>query len=253
MPENDWLSRTELLIGEQALRILKASSVAVFGVGGVGSFAAEALARSGIGRLILIDNDKISASNINRQIHALRSTVGLFKTEAMKNRIADINPYAVVETRQVFYLPGTAGFPWNYDYVIDAVDTVTAKLEIILEAKKRDIPIISAMGAGNKLDPTKMEIADIYETSICPLARVMRRELRKRGVDSLKVVYSKELPVAAACSWYGSAGEPDPKQTPDLSFPARRGVPGSIAFVPSVMGLIIAGEVIRELIRLNSE
>ena len=226
-------SRTEQLIGKQALERLHGSTVAVFGIGGVGSFATEALARSGVGRFILIDNDVICETNINRQLHALESTVGMPKAEAMKNRIIDINPSAIVETLRVFYLPGAKGIIWDYDYVIDAVDTVTAKLDIIVEAKKRNIPIISAMGAGNKLDPTKFETADIYDTSICPLAKVMRRELKKRGVCSLKVVYSKEHPI----------------KPPSCDImPRRRQIPASIAFVPSVMGLIIAGEAVKDLI-----
>ena len=206
----------------------------------MGSFAAEALARGGVGRLTLIDSDIVCESNINRQIHALFSTVGQPKAEVMKNRIADINPDMIVETLQVFYLPGTEGVNWDYDYVIDAVDTVAAKLDIVAEAKKRGIPVISAMGAGNKLDPTKFETADIYETSVCPLAKVMRRELRKRGVDALKVVYSKEPPII------GNDSQPE-SQGGNAGVKFRR-APGSISFVPSVMGLIIAGEVINDLI-----
>jgi len=238
-------SRTLLLIGGPALERLQASSVAVFGVGGVGSYAAEALARSGVGRLILIDNDVVCESNMNRQIHALASTLGMPKAEAMKNRIADINPDIAVETRRIFYLPGADSLDWDYDYVIDAVDTVTAKLGIIMEAKNRGVPVISAMGAGNKLDPTKFETADIYDTSVCPLARVMRRELRKRGVESLKVVYSRERPITPVYTPGECGAETNPGETGNT---ARRQVPGSIAFVPSVMGLIIAGEVIKELI-----
>jgi len=254
VPESRRFSRTELLIGMRAMENLRNSSAAVFGVGGVGSFAAEALARSGVGRLILIDNDIVCETNINRQVHALGSTVGMPKVEVMKNRILDINPEAVVETLRIFYLPGTDSVSWDYDYAIDAVDTVAAKLDIILEAKKRGIPVISAMGAGNKLDPTKFETADIYETSVCPLARVMRRELRKRGVESLKVVYSKEPPISpgmpADLEGEGAQDESVTANPADIWTPGEtcRRVTASIAFVPSVMGLIIAGEVIKDLI-----
>jgi len=244
MPENKRFSRTELLIGKSAMERLRNASVAVFGVGGVGSFAAEALARCGVGRLILIDNDVICDTNINRQIHALGSTIGMSKAEVMKNRILDINSDAIVDTMRIFYLPGTKGINWDYDFVIDAVDTVTAKLDIIMEAKKHTIPVISAMGAGNKLDPTKFETADIYETSVCPLAKVMRRELRKREVDSLKVVYSKELPITPKGRNSGDVCTVEPANA------CRRQVPASISFVPSVMGLIIAGEVIKDLIQI---
>ena len=242
MPADGRFSRTEALIGKQALGRLKASSVAVFGIGGVGSFAVEALARAGVGKLVLIDNDIVQESNINRQVHALGSTVGMFKTDAMKQRIMDINPDAAVETLRVFYLPGEPGVDWRYDYVIDAVDTVTAKLDIIVEAKKRGVPVISAMGAGNKLDPARFEVADIYSTSVCPLAKVMRHELRKRGVESLKVVYSKEPPVAQ-----GLADCRDDAGTMGRRASVRP-ITASISFVPSAMGLIIAGEVVKDLI-----
>ena len=241
MAQSSRFSRTEALIGKQALKRLQNSTVAVFGIGGVGSFAAEALARSGVGRFVLIDNDLISESNINRQIHALYSTLGMPKAEVMKSRIIDINPNAVVKALPIFYLPGTDGIGWDFDYVIDAVDTVTAKLDIIMEAKKRNISIISAMGAGNKLDPTRFTTADIYETSVCPLAKVMRRELKKRGIKSLKVVYSKEPP-QTDCVILPECG-------PSSEIDSVKGqVPASIAFVPSVMGLIIAGEVIKDII-----
>ena len=236
-----YLSRTELLLGKQALKRLRDSTVAVFGIGGVGSFTAEALARCGVGRLILIDNDIVCESNINRQIHALYSTLGMPKAEAMKNRIMDINPNSVVEALPIFYLPGAEGISWDYNFVIDAVDTVSAKLGIIMEAKKRGINIISAMGAGNKRDPTKFVTADIYETSVCPLAKVMRRELKKRGVKSLRVVYSKEPPqmmhsVLQECDNVSS-----------LEAASAKGQVASIAYVPSVMGLIIAGEAVKEI------
>jgi len=235
--------RTGLLIGVSALERLNASHVAVFGVGGVGSFAAEALARAGVGHMSLIDSDLVDESNINRQIHALGSTIGEPKVDAMKNRIRDINPQALVEALRIFYTPGADSIDWHYDYVIDTVDTVTAKLDIIIEAKKHGVPVISAMGAGRKLDPTRFETADIYGTSVCPLARVMRRELRKRGVESLKVVYSKEPPVTP------KGPPPGCDAGADITGPgiSRRPAVASISFVPSVMGLIIAGEVIKDL------
>ena len=235
--------RTGLLIGVSALERLNASHVAVFGVGGVGSFAAEALARAGVGHMSLIDSDLVDESNINRQIHALGSTIGEPKVDAMKNRIRDINPQALVEALRIFYTPGADSIDWHYDYVIDTVDTVTAKLDIIIEAKKHGVPVISAMGAGRKLDPTRFETADIYGTSVCPLARVMRRELRKRGVESLKVVYSKEPPVTP------KGPSPNCDGGAAITGPgiSRRPAVASISFVPSVMGLIIAGEVIKDL------
>ncbi len=221
--------RTELLLGPEAMERLKASRVAVFGIGGVGGHAVEALARSGIGALELIDNDKVSVSNLNRQIIALQSTIGRYKTEVMRERILDINPKADVSIRNCFYLPEAAeDFDFSaYDYVVDAIDTVTGKISLVLEAKKAGTPIISSMGAGNKLNPGAFEVADIYETSVCPLARVMRRELKSRGIESLKVVYSKE-----------KSGELVRKE---------ERVPGSTAFVPAVAGLILAGEVIKDL------
>lgn len=221
--------RTELLLGPEAMERLKASRVAVFGIGGVGGHAVEALARSGIGALELIDNDKVSVSNLNRQIIALQSTIGRYKTEVMRERILDINPKADVSIRNCFYLPEAADdFDFSaYDYVVDAIDTVTGKISLVLEAKKAGTPIISSMGAGNKLNPGAFEVADIYETSVCPLARVMRRELKRRGIERLKVVYSKE-----------KSGELVRKE---------ERVPGSTAFVPAVAGLILAGEVIKDL------
>ena len=224
-------SRTEMLLGEGATKKLANCRVAVFGIGGVGGHAVEALARSGVGTLDLIDNDKVCLSNINRQIIATHSTIGEYKVDVAKARIADINPSATVNTYKTFYMPERAHeFDFSkYDYIIDAIDTVTAKLDLSVRATELSIPIISSMGAGNKLDPTAFEVADIYKTSVCPLAKVMRYELRKRGVKKLKVVYSKEPPAA----------------------PSKDGerVPASCAFVPSVVGLIIAGEVIRDLIK----
>ena len=232
-------SRTELLIGREALETLARSRVAVFGVGGVGGFAAEALARSGIGALDLIDSDVVSLSNLNRQIIALRSTVGRPKVEVMAERIADINPDCRVTPIQAFYSPETAAsFDFSkYDYTVDAIDTVTGKIGLVMQADAAGVPIISSMGAGNKLDPAAFEVADIFKTSVDPLARVMRTELKKRGIKKLKVVYSKEKPLT-------SAAPPDPE---DPSAGVKRSVPGSIAFVPSAAGLILAGAVIRDL------
>lgn len=231
----DIFSRTRLLLGDDAIKKLSESRVAVFGVGGVGGYAAEALARSGIGTIDLIDSDRVCITNINRQIIATDKTVGKYKVDAAAERIREINPNAVVNLYRIFYLPETAEeFDFTlYDYIIDAVDTVTAKLELAVRAYEASTPIISSMGAGNKLDPTAFEVADIYKTSVCPLARVMRRELKKRGIPSLKVVYSKE-----------EALKPLADDTGDS---AKRQTPGSVAFVPSVAGLICAGEVIRDL------
>lgn len=229
-------SRTELLLGEEALSRLKNARVAVFGVGGVGGFAVEALARSGVGALDLIDNDTVALSNLNRQIIALHSTIGQNKTDVAKARVLDINPDCVVRVHNVFYLPETAQqFDFTeYDYIIDAIDTVKGKLGLAQQAQEAGTPIISCMGAGNKLDPTAFEVADIYKTSVCPLARVMRYECRRRGIKKLKVVYSKEAPVR-------------PKAVSEEAG-VRRDIPGSVAFVPSAAGLILAGEVIKDLI-----
>lgn len=228
-------SRTELLIGKEALDKLKHSKVAVFGVGGVGSFVAEGLTRAGVGRLVLVDNDVVSLTNLNRQLPATQKTLGRPKVEVMKERILEINPEAEVTIHQAFYLPETADelIRDDYDYMVDAVDTVTAKIDLIVQAKKRNIPIISCMGAGNKMDPTGFRVSDIYKTSVDPLAKVMRRELKKRGIDSLKVVYSTEPPIK-------------PMESEEKS--RKKQVPGSISFVPSVAGLIIAGEVVKDLI-----
>ena len=229
--------RTELLLGESAVKKLSGCRVAVFGIGGVGGYTAEALARSGVGKLDLIDNDTVSESNINRQIIALHSTVGRAKVDVMKERILDINPDAEVRAYNTFFMPETEGeFDFTlYDYVVDAIDTVTGKIALAVKADKTGTPIISSMGAGNKLDPTAFEVADIYKTSVCPLARVMRRELKQRGIKKLKVVYSKEAPLSPVSA--------------DENGQNRKQTPGSTAFVPSVAGLIIAGEVIKDLIK----
>ncbi len=246
----DEFSRTRLLLGKQAVDALKGSFVAVFGIGGVGSYAVEALARSGVGSFALFDDDKVCLTNINRQLIATHSTVGKQKTDVMRDRILDINPKAQVEVFPCFYTAENAD---NYDlsrytYIVDAIDTVSSKLELIARAYRLGIPLISCMGAGNKLDPTRFEVADIYKTSICPLARVMRKELRARGIDKLKVVYSKEQPIApieeagGGCKT-GCVCPPGTKRKCTI----RRQIPGSVAFVPSVAGLILAGEVIKDI------
>ena len=232
--------RTGLLLGEEGIRKLNESTVAVFGIGGVGGFTVEALARSGVGHLILVDADRISESNINRQIIATHKTVGRPKVEVMKERIREINPEAVVETYQTFFLPENAGqFDFiSYDYIVDAIDTVTGKIELAIQGQKTGIPVISSMGAGNKLDPTMFQVADIYDTSVCPLAKVMRKELKKRNVSALKVVYSQE-----------KAMEPLIRISED----GKRQIPGSTAFVPSAAGLIIAGEIIKDLTKVSKK
>ena len=243
-------SRTELLLGKEAMDKLQNSRVAVFGIGGVGGYVCEALVRSGIGAFDLIDDDKVCLTNLNRQIIATRKTVGQYKTEVMRDRILEINPKAEVRIHNCFYLPeNAADFDFSeYDYVVDAVDTVTAKLDIIMRAKEAGVPVISSMGAGNKLDPTKFQVADIYDTTICPLARVMRRELRKRNVKDLKVVFSTEKSIrpledmSISCRT-NCICPPGAKH----KCTERRDIPGSVAFVPSVAGLIIAGEVVKEL------
>ena len=232
-------TRTALLLGEEAIVKLSRSRVAVFGIGGVGGYAVEALARSGVGAFELIDRDVVSESNLNRQIIATHKTIGRGKTEVMEERIHDINPDAQVTQHRCFYLPETSDqFDFSqYDYIIDAVDTITAKIEIILRAQQAGVPVISSMGAGNKLDPSKFEVADIYKTSVDPLARVMRRELKKRGVRKLKVVYSKEEPIRPL-----GRIEADPEA-------GRKDVPGSAVFTPAAAGLLIASEVVKDLIR----
>ena len=246
-------SRTEMLLGEKAIGRLKNARVAVFGVGGVGGYVVEALARSGVGTLDLIDNDTVNLTNINRQIIALESTVGRYKVDVAKERVLDINPEARVNVYRTFYLPETAAeFRFEeYDYVVDAIDTVTGKLMLVEQAKAAGTPIISSMGAGNKLDPTAFKVADIYATSVCPLAKVMRRELKKRGIDSLKVVYSEEVALTHAVNkWTADTGNAEEKTCGKESTDRggnRRPTPGSVAFVPSVVGLIVAGEVIKDL------
>ena len=229
-------ARTALLLGQEGMERLARARVAVFGVGGVGGHAVEALARSGVGALDLIDNDQVCLSNLNRQIIATRATIGQYKVDAARDRIADISPSTQVRVYKTFYTPETAGqFDFTqYDYVVDAIDTVTGKLALVLQAQEAGVPIISSMGAGNKLDPTAFRVADIYQTSVCPLARVMRTELRRRGVKHLKVVYSTEPAMT-------------PFPAPAEEQTSRRQTPGSTAFVPAVAGLIIAGEVVRDL------
>lgn len=234
---NSQFERTALLLGTEAIDKLSTLRIAVFGVGGVGGFVTEALARSGIGALDIIDNDTVALSNINRQIIATHSTIGRSKVEVMKERILDINPEIQVTTYSCFFTPETADqFDFSqYDYVVDAIDTITGKLELIVQCNKTGTPIISSMGAGNKLDPTRFEVADIYNTSMCPLAKVMRKELKARDIKACKVVYSKEQPIK-------------PLEL-EIAASNKRQTPGSIAFVPSVVGLIIAGEVIKDLIK----
>ena len=245
-------SRTELLFGKEAMDKLAGSKVAVFGIGGVGGYVCEALVRSGVGAFDLIDDDKVCLTNLNRQIIATRSTVGKYKTDVMSDRMLDINPNVEVEVHKCFFLPENADdFPWDsYDYVVDAVDTVTAKIALVMKCKEKNIPIISSMGAGNKLDGSQFKVADIYKTKVCPLAKVMRRELKKRGVKKLKVVYSEEIPTRPiedmAISCRNNCICPPGAEHKCTE---RRDIPGSVAFVPSVAGLIIAGEVAKDLIR----
>ena len=230
---SEQFSRTEMLIGKDGIEKLKESKIAIFGIGGVGSYVVESLARAGIGNFILVDNDEVSISNINRQIIATTKTIGKPKVEVAKQRILEINPEAKVETYQEFFMPETEGIlDESVSYIIDAIDTVTAKIELVLRANKLNVPIISSMGTGNKLDPTRFEVTDIYKTSVCPLAKVMRKELKQRGIKKLKVVYSKEEPIKV--------------EQDEIT---KKQVPGSISFVPSVAGLIIAGEVIKDIIK----
>lgn len=244
-------SRTELLIGVEGVKRLQNAKVAVFGIGGVGSFVVEGLVRAGIGNFILIDDDKICLTNLNRQLISTRKTVGKQKVEVAKERILEINPDAKVEIHQEFFMPDSDEIlDETVDYVVDAVDTVTAKIELVVRANKLNIPIISCMGTGNKLDPTKFEITDIYKTSVCPLAKVMRKELRNRGIKKLKVLYSKEEPIKPSETKNNSCknGCICPPETA-RKCTIRNQVPGSISFVPSVAGLIIAGEVIKDIIK----
>lgn len=238
----DFFSRTQMLLGKEAMDKIYKSKVAIFGVGGVGSYVVEALTRTGVGNFLIVDNDIISSSNINRQIIATIDTIGLPKTDIAKKRILSINPNANVETKQIFFLPENSDTIdlTNCDYIVDAIDTVTAKIQLALIANQKNIKIISSLGTGNKLDPTKFEVDDIYNTSICPLAKVMRKELKKRGIKQLKVVYSKETPISPKqefCILENSLNN------------IKRATPGSIAFIPSIAGLIIASEVIKELIK----
>lgn len=243
-------SRTELLLGKEAMEKLKNAKVAVFGIGGVGGYVCEALVRSGVGAFDLIDDDKVCLTNLNRQIIATRKTVGKYKTDVMKDRILEINPDARVEVHKCFFLPENADeFPFEeYDYIVDAVDTVTAKISLVMKAQEMNVPIISSMGAGNKLDASQFRVADIYKTKVCPLAKVMRRELKKRGVKKLKVVYSEEQPtrpvedMAISCRTNCICPPGTAHKCTE-----RRDIPGSVAFVPSVAGLIIAGEVVKDL------
>lgn len=230
---NEQHIRTEMMLGEEGVKRLHAARVAVFGVGGVGGYAVEALARAGVGHIEVIDSDRVSLSNINRQIIATHTTVGMYKTEAMRERILSINPEAEIVCHSIFFDESSKGsFDFkSYDYVIDAIDSLSAKVELIASATESGTKIISAMGAGNKLDPTRFEVSDISKTTVCPLARAVRIALRKRGINHLKVVYSKEPPVLP----------------PEVSDGEKRRVPGSISFVPSVMGLILAGEVIKDI------
>jgi tRNA A37 threonylcarbamoyladenosine dehydratase len=246
-------SRTELLLGKDNMEKLAAARVCIFGIGGVGGYVAEALARCGVGHLELVDNDVVCLSNLNRQIIATHQTLGQYKVDVMKERILSINPLAEVVVHKCFYLPeNQAQFDFtNYDYVVDAIDTVSGKIALVLQAEASGTPIISSMGAGNKLDAVAFRVADIYQTSVCPLAKVMRKELKKRGVKKLKVVYSRELPLKAR-SGEGTgrlaAEEMNTEENPAQAVASRRSIPGSVAFVPSVAGLIIAGEVVKDLI-----
>lgn len=239
--KENWCSRTEILLGREGVERLKKARVAVFGIGGVGGHAVEALARSGIGALDLVDHDTVSLTNLNRQIVALHSTIGKYKVDVMKDRVLDINPEIQVTAYKCFYLPETAEqFDFTqYDYVVDCIDTVTGKIQLIEAAKTAGVPVISSMGAGNKLDPTAFQVADISKTSVCPLAKVMRRELKKRNINKVKVVYSQEEPVIAKVQT--KEQEEMEKQNP------RKVIPGSCAFVPSAAGLILAGEVIKDI------
>ncbi len=243
-------SRTQLLLGKEGMEKLAGARVAVFGIGGVGGYTVEALARSGVGVFDLIDDDKVCLTNLNRQLHATRKTVGKYKVDVAEERIKDINPQAEVHTYKTFYMPDTADqFDFTqYDYIVDAIDTVTGKLDMIVRATQAGVPIISSMGAGNKLDPTAFEVADINQTSVCPLARIIRKELKKRGVKKLKVVYSREpamTPIedmSISCKAHCICPPGTERKCTE-----RRQVPGSNAFVPSVVGLIIAGEVVKDL------
>lgn len=244
-------SREELLIGKEAIEKLQNSKVAIFGIGGVGSYTVESLARAGVGSFVLVDSDKVSLTNLNRQLIATHKTIGKFKVDVAKERILDINPDAKVEAIQEFFTQESEGIiDDTVDYIVDCVDTVTAKIELVMRANKLNIPIISSMGTGNKLDPTKFEVSDIYKTSTCPLAKVMRKELRARGIKKLKVVYSKEEPIKPDESLENDLKNESISTTDEAGKTSiKKQVPGSISFVPSVAGLIIAGEVIKDLIK----
>lgn len=246
-------SRFEMLVGHEAMEKLERSKIAVFGVGGVGSFVVEGLVRSGVGKFVLVDDDLVCLTNSNRQLHATRKTIGRPKVDVMKERILEINPRAEVETHQLFYLPETAGqlLDGGLDYIVDAIDTVTAKIDLVMKAREKGIPIICSMGTGNKFDPTKLVITDISKTSVDPLARVMRKELRDRGVTSLKVLFSSEVPSATQENAQTSCREGCvcPKGA-ERKCTDRRNIPGSTAFVPPAAGLIIASEVVRDIIGL---
>lgn len=250
---SDQFSRTELIFGKEAMSRLASSRVAVFGIGGVGGYAVEALVRSGVGAIDIIDNDKICLTNLNRQIYATHKTLGRYKVDVAAERIAEINPDCVVTCHKTFFLPQTADeFDFSqYDYVVDAIDTVSGKIAIVEQANSCAVPVISAMGAGNKVDPTAFTVADIKDTSVCPLAKVMRRELAKRGIEKLKVVYSKEKPIKHADDREASGSSCICTPDTERKGAARRAVPASNAFVPSVVGLIIAGEVIKDLTKYD--
>lgn len=247
--------RTQMLLGAEGMEKLKRARVAVFGIGGVGGYVAEALARSGVGAFELIDNDTVALSNLNRQIIALQNTVGRYKTEVMRERILEINPQAQVQVRECFFLPENADtFDFSsYDYVVDAVDTVTAKIELVMRAQEAGVPIISSMGTGNKLNPAMLQVADIYKTKVCPLAKVMRKELKARGVKHLKVVYSEELPLTPRSTDSDlrnpeTVSEMQKEQVKAQAAQTRRATPGSTAFVPPVAGMILASEVVKDLV-----
>lgn len=248
-------SRTELIFGKEAMEKLASSKVAIFGIGGVGGYTVEALVRSGIGAVDLIDSDKICLSNINRQIYATQRTVGKYKVDVASERIAEINPDTKVRTYKTFYMPKTADqFDFTeYDYIVDAIDTVTGKIALVMNANAAGIPIISSMGAGNKVDPTAFEVTDIYKTSVCPLAKVMRYELKRKGIKKLKVVYSKEKPITPVDNAQSSHIDCTHHLNTETNGSKRKQVPGSNAFVPSVVGLIIAGEVIKDLTDFNGQ
>lgn len=249
-------SRTQLLLGKDSMKKLHDAHIAVFGIGGVGGYVCEALVRSGVRRFDLIDDDKVCLTNLNRQIIATRKTVGKYKAEVMKERILEINPDCEVNVHKCFFLPENADdFDFdNYDYIVDAVDTVTAKIELVMKAKEKNVPIICSMGAGNKLDASMFKVSDIYKTKVCPLAKVMRRELKKRGVRKLKVVYSEEQPIrpiedmSISCRTHCIC-PPGAKH----KCTERRDIPGSVAFVPSVVGLIIAGEIVKDICKTEKE